>query len=149
MLIDQPIADCPDNEWKQCIGSASNPGRSAQTLARAIQTGFFRDQPASKLLLVPASGRRHQLRVHLQSRGHPIVGDATYANDSDWPLGDARNPPRMYLHAYILKIHLGAQVGLKVLRAPDPFDGILQSVHDAPASIETLLGQQGFGLIEA
>ena len=33
----------------------------------------------SRLALWPATGRTHQLRVHLQAIGHPIVGDALYA----------------------------------------------------------------------
>ena len=33
----------------------------------------------SRLALWPATGRTHQLRVHLQAIGHPIVGDLLYA----------------------------------------------------------------------
>jgi tRNA pseudouridine32 synthase/23S rRNA pseudouridine746 synthase len=33
----------------------------------------------TRLLLNPLTGRTHQLRVHLQALGHPILGDALYA----------------------------------------------------------------------
>jgi tRNA pseudouridine32 synthase/23S rRNA pseudouridine746 synthase len=51
------------------------------------------------LLLEPLTGRTHQLRVHLQAIGHPIVGDALYGTDE---------PPaqsgRLLLHASALAL---------------------------------------------
>ncbi|HXU93171.1 MAG TPA: RNA pseudouridine synthase, partial [Gallionella sp.] len=41
--------------------------------------------------LEPVTGRSHQLRVHMSSIGHPILGDSLY--------GDARSAPRLLLHA--------------------------------------------------
>ncbi len=46
----------------------------------------------TRLLLEPLTGRTHQLRVHLQAIGHPIVGDPLYA-----PLPS--QAPRLMLHA--------------------------------------------------
>lgn len=43
---------------------------------------------------IPYTGRRHQIRVHLYSIGHPIVGDLLYGD-----LKDQRGFKRMYLHA--------------------------------------------------
>lgn len=40
------------------------------------------------------TGRTHQIRVHLASIGHPVVGDATYGGDRP-----SLRPPRMFLHA--------------------------------------------------
>ncbi|MDR2613868.1 MAG: RNA pseudouridine synthase, partial [Candidatus Accumulibacter sp.] len=34
---------------------------------------------ASRVALVPETGRTHQLRVHMQALGHPILGDPLYA----------------------------------------------------------------------
>lgn len=39
------------------------------------------------------TGRTHQIRLHLQAEGHPVLGDATYGRHTD------RDPPRMALHA--------------------------------------------------
>ena len=51
----------------------------------------------TKVLLIPWSGRRHQLRIHMALLGHGIVGDPTYRRKKR-----NRNFPRMYLHAYRL-----------------------------------------------
>ncbi|RVU37660.1 RNA pseudouridine synthase [Rheinheimera riviphila] len=50
--------------------------------------------------LFPVTGRAHQLRVHLQSIGHPILGDALYAHRE--ALAAA---PRLLLHAMVLELN--------------------------------------------
>ncbi|KKS25156.1 MAG: hypothetical protein A3G02_03425 [Candidatus Yanofskybacteria bacterium RIFCSPLOWO2_12_FULL_44_13b] len=53
----------------------------------------------SLLDVSPKTGRTHQIRVHLKSIGHPIVGDFVYA-PKDWPLPEGLN--HLFLHAYKL-----------------------------------------------
>jgi tRNA pseudouridine32 synthase/23S rRNA pseudouridine746 synthase len=53
-----------------------------------------RSPATTRLALEPVTGRTHQLRVHLQAIGHPILGDALYAPE---PAG-----PRLLLHASAL-----------------------------------------------
>ena len=48
----------------------------------------------TRLELEPVTGRSHQLRVHLQAIGHPIVGDELYA-----PVDVVAASPRLLLHA--------------------------------------------------
>lgn len=48
----------------------------------------------SRVALTPATGRTHQLRIHMQALGHPIIGDPLYA---DAPA--KAKAPRLYLHA--------------------------------------------------
>jgi tRNA pseudouridine32 synthase / 23S rRNA pseudouridine746 synthase len=55
--------------------------------------------PATRVALEPVTGRSHQLRVHLQALGHPIVGDELYANAA--ALAAA---PRLLLHACVLEL---------------------------------------------
>ncbi|MES2977018.1 MAG: RluA family pseudouridine synthase [Pseudomonadota bacterium] len=50
--------------------------------------------PTTRLLLEPLTGRSHQLRVHLQSIGHPILGDRLYAEPA---IAEAAG--RLLLHA--------------------------------------------------
>ncbi len=59
------------------------------------ETGFDKLSPNglenTRIELEPVTGRSHQLRVHLASIGHPILGDALY--------GDVASAPRLLLHA--------------------------------------------------
>lgn len=65
-------------------------GKSAQTLWQVIQ----RSEETTRVLLTPITGRSHQLRVHMQALGYPIMGDPFYAE------GDARDKvDRLLLHA--------------------------------------------------
>ncbi|MDA7966361.1 MAG: RNA pseudouridine synthase, partial [Ruegeria sp.] len=48
--------------------------------------------------LFPKTGRSHQLRVHMQALGHPILGDPFYAE------GAARDFPRLMLHSEELRL---------------------------------------------
>jgi tRNA pseudouridine32 synthase/23S rRNA pseudouridine746 synthase len=53
-------------------------GKASVTRWRCL--GFDAGTHTSRLELEPHTGRSHQLRVHLQAIGHPIVGDALYAS---------------------------------------------------------------------
>ena len=68
-------------------------GQSSQTRWRCVQA-LGGQAPASRLVLQALTGRSHQLRVHLQHLGHPILGDALYGQ----PLA-AQRAPRLLLHA--------------------------------------------------
>jgi tRNA pseudouridine32 synthase/23S rRNA pseudouridine746 synthase len=69
------------------------------------------------LEVTPITGRRHQIRVHLYSIGHPILGDTRYGHDR--PVGGAR---RLMLHASELDLADGLAI-----RAGPPAD-ILEAV---------------------
>ena len=61
----------------------------------------------------PETGRSHQLRVHLKSIGHPILGDRFY--------GDASAAPRLMLHAARLSLRHPDDGATQVFEAPLPF----------------------------
>jgi len=68
-------------------------GQPSQTRWRCVAHGDG-PSPTSRLELQPITGRSHQLRVHMQALGHPILGDALYA-----PPDTAAAAPRLLLHA--------------------------------------------------
>jgi tRNA pseudouridine32 synthase/23S rRNA pseudouridine746 synthase len=92
--IDLPlIADWP-NRPRQKIDPAK--GKPSLTRYRLLAYDLARD--ASRLELEPVTGRAHQLRVHLQALGHPILGDALYASPEVCAQSD-----RLLLHATSLR----------------------------------------------
>jgi tRNA pseudouridine32 synthase/23S rRNA pseudouridine746 synthase len=89
-------------------------GRESVTHWRALA----RDprQGTTRLALDPHTGRTHQLRVHLQAVGHPIVGDALYA-----PPAVQSAAERLLLHATHLQlVHPGTGDGVS-FESPAPF----------------------------
>ncbi|NVK17291.1 MAG: RNA pseudouridine synthase [Methylocystaceae bacterium] len=71
-------------------------GKPAQTRWKVLERG----EGQTRLLLIPITGRSHQLRVHCLSMGHPIVGDRFYAPPAVIALSD-----RLCLHAAKLEIN--------------------------------------------
>lgn len=61
------------------------------------------------------TGRTHQIRVHMKSLNHPILGDATYGNSTD-------GIDRQMLHAYRLKFTHPISKKEMVVTAPIPED---------------------------
>jgi tRNA pseudouridine32 synthase / 23S rRNA pseudouridine746 synthase len=89
--IDLPlIVDWP-NRPRQMVCHAT--GRPAQTDWRMVRN----EGTTARMRLSPHTGRSHQLRVHMLSLGHVILGDPIYAE------GPAADFPRMMLHSEELR----------------------------------------------
>ena len=108
------IADWP-NRPRQMVDHLT--GKPALTrwsvLSREIAADGTR---CARLALSPETGRSHQLRVHLQAIGHPILGDALYADEA----AQARTS-RLLLHAEALSlVHPATSDELRI-ESPPPF----------------------------
>jgi 23S rRNA pseudouridine1911/1915/1917 synthase len=102
--IEAPVARHPQDRKRMAISAA---GRSARTDAEVVA----RFDSVDLLRLELHTGRTHQIRVHLEHVGHPIVGDPVYAGGGSRRIsGPARrgalhleqNTPRQALHAAAL-----------------------------------------------
>ncbi|MDO9482891.1 MAG: RluA family pseudouridine synthase [Hydrogenophaga sp.] len=71
---------------------------------------------ATRVELEPVTGRTHQLRVHLQASGHPIVGDALYATPDQQALSK-----RLLLHADMLELPHPVTGQMLRFHSPCPF----------------------------
>ena len=87
--IDLPLAADWPQRPRQIVDHVH--GKPSLTRYRVLQRDA--QDHTTRLLLQPLTGRSHQLRVHLQAIGHPIVGDALYA------------PPEMAAHHDRLMLH--------------------------------------------
>lgn len=88
-VIDLPIAADADNRPKYKICHAT--GKASLTEFRVIARDLATN--STRLLLHPITGRSHQLRLHLQAIGHPILGCDFYGGEF------AQAAPRLLLHA--------------------------------------------------
>ena len=91
--IELPIATDWPNRPKQMI--CEERGKHALTRFEVLNRGDNR----SLVKLMPVTGRSHQLRIHMQSLGHPIIGCDMYAHPEALEASD-----RLLLHATRLKL---------------------------------------------
>jgi tRNA pseudouridine32 synthase/23S rRNA pseudouridine746 synthase len=109
-LIDLPIAR--DFARPPRYGIDPVAGRPSQTRWRVLDRGTS----STRLEVVPLTGRSHQIRLHLATLGHPILGDPLYADPA--ALAAA---PRLCLHATDLSIHHPADDQPTRWHSPCPF----------------------------
>ena len=93
----------PTRAEKAEVSTTSRAGR------RCIAADTVRN--CSRVELEPVTGRTHQLRVHMQALGHPMLGDTLYATPEALALSD-----RLQLHARTLLI-------------PHPVSGVQMEFH--------------------
>ncbi len=70
----------------------------------------------TRLELEPVTGRTHQLRVHLQALGHPMLGDALYAAPDQQAMAN-----RLLLHAHWLSLPHPVRGQTLIFHSPCPF----------------------------
>jgi 23S rRNA pseudouridine1911/1915/1917 synthase len=122
--IDAPIMETKSLKCR--IARHGEPGQSALTTFRVLQT----NGTGSLLELRIHTGRKHQIRVHLASRGHAICGDPLY--------GARTNPAgRLCLHAHALRLpHPVTRVMIEVQSPlPPALANIVKAWTRTPSSL--------------
>jgi len=110
--IDLPlIADWP-NRPRQMVDFVQ--GKPALTHLLVLSHDAASD--TTRVRLVPETGRSHQLRVHLQAIGHPILGDDLYA-----PPDILAKAPRLLLHAAALGFQHPVSGAWLIVKSEPPF----------------------------
>ena len=102
--ITAPLAPDPDNHLKMILSpEGALPGsKYAETLYSVLKsTAPDASVPASLVMLRLKTGRTHQIRVHMASLGHPLLGDSLYHLSDTSDLFS-----RAALHAWKLKFQL-------------------------------------------
>ena len=92
-------------------------GAQTRTDVEPRRKGMLNGRPVTLVHLYPHTGRRHQLRAHLDHIGHRIVGDVAYGGDS--------SVERMMLHACALT--LSSPVDIQVL-LPSSFENKIEPI---------------------
>ncbi|WP_435504972.1 RluA family pseudouridine synthase [Variovorax sp. RHLX14] len=110
--VDAPIGRDPRNRLRMAVVDlARHPGKTARTLIERLDG--HADGVAVRCTL--ETGRTHQIRVHMASIGHPLVGDALYGG------APAAGLSRQALHAFRLAfVHPMTQEPMTFLSPPPP-----------------------------
>jgi 23S rRNA pseudouridine1911/1915/1917 synthase len=121
-IIDAPLGPDPVEPSRRAVVER---GQSARTQYRVIEQ--YGDE-AALLEVRIFTGRTHQIRVHMEAIGHPVLGDTMYGHASD--LID-----RQALHAARLGFTLASNGAWREFEAPLP--------DDMCAAVETLRERHG------
>lgn len=89
-------------------------GKTASTTYQVLHYDAASD--TTRVMLQPYTGRSHQLRIHLQAIGHPIVGDMLYAGGHSRDRGE-----RLMLHACSLEFSHPVNGQMCVFACPASF----------------------------
>ena len=102
------IVDWPNRPRQMVCHETGKPALTGWRVLKASDA-------ESRVRLMPKTGRSHQLRVHMQALGHPILGDPFYAD------GNARDHDRLMLHSEELRLrHPDGGIGM-TFRQKAPF----------------------------
>ncbi|XP_043509014.1 RNA pseudouridylate synthase domain-containing protein 1-like isoform X2 [Frieseomelitta varia] len=141
LIIDKAIGiDVREKEGnhKMCISDSlfCEKPKNSYTILIVLEKGFRNGKPATKVLLCPATGRRHQLRVHCSYIGHTVIGDYTYSERKDI------EPYRTFLHSF--RLILNNDIENLDVRSTDPFVASDPKNQWSPTNVARILDEDIF-----
>ncbi len=85
LVIDAPLGkdEASRVAIKDCVRPDGAPARTEIWLESSTASAGESSPPVSRLRVIPHTGRKHQIRIHLAHLGHPLVGDKLYGGDED------------------------------------------------------------------
>jgi 23S rRNA pseudouridine955/2504/2580 synthase len=122
-MIELPLAKQPGSGGEK-MHVDEKEGLPARTRYRVVEQAGNR---AAWVELQPFTGRTHQLRVHMEAIGHPIVGDGKYGGPDAFLTGSISR--KLHLHARRLRIDHpdGGQIDVTAA-LPDHFAASMASL---------------------
>jgi 23S rRNA pseudouridine1911/1915/1917 synthase len=123
-VIDKPIGIVASSIKRSTAAQKMKELKEAITEYEVIKVFEWGKEKLTLLRVFPKTGRTHQIRVHLASIGHPIVGDKIYGRKKE------KIAVRLFLHAYLLEF-------------PSPNGTTLRLEADLPEDLERFLKEIG------
>lgn len=121
-IIEAPLAADPQDPRRRAVVEG---GQSARSQYRVLEQ--YGDEAALVKVQI-FTGRTHQIRVHMQAVGHPVVGDFLYGQTSP-------RIARQALHAWRLGFTLASTGEWRIFEAPVPDD-----IRDAVDALRSEFG---------
>lgn len=131
-VIDSAIERDPRNPLRFSVG-AGGRAKPASTHIKCIQSTEIKGKPFSWVACRLKTGRTHQIRVHMESIGFPLIGDPLYRNKLPKPKEDGsvlNSFNRQALHA--------SRLGLIHPRTGEPQEWFAEPPQDFIALMEEL-----------
>ncbi len=120
--IDAPlVVDWPQRPKSKVCWETGKPSLTRWRVAQPAHMASGHMPTHTRLDLEPVTGRSHQLRVHLLSIGHPILGDPLYGADFQNCAAVAQSASRLLLHASHLRLPHPAHETDMEWTSPPPF----------------------------
>ncbi|GAA7419356.1 RNA pseudouridine synthase [Helicobacter pylori] len=132
IIIDKPILTPKNIQKDLCIRSKISPlGKPSITLVEPLSYNPFLD--ISLLKITPLTGRTHQIRLHLSSVNHRIVGEGLYGvmdeNAREYlQLKRENNAPLLMLHASSLEFEFKKAIYKITSQTPERFMPFLKDL---------------------
>lgn len=123
-VIDKPIGIIASSIKRSTAAQKMKELKEAITEYEVIKVFEWQKEKLTLLRVSPKTGRTHQIRVHLASIGHPVVGDKIYGRKKE------KIAVRLFLHAYLLEF-------------PSPNGTTLRLEVDLPEDLERFLKERG------
>lgn len=124
-VIDAPIGRHMNERTRMSVHQAVS-ARGAKTTYRTLGS----DDGASLLECELHTGRTHQIRVHLKTIGHPVVGDATYGTGASHDLAEKLGIDFLCLHAWKLSFESPTKKKVSVVcPLPEKFSKTLKKLE--------------------
>ena len=117
-IIDAPIGRSSGDRTKMAVFHAVQSRREARTTYRTLAVSAARD--AALLCCDLHTGRTHQVRVHLKTIEHPILGDEDYGTKWSRDLSGKYRIESLCLHAWKLKFRSPEDDATHALVSPPP-----------------------------
>lgn len=114
-LVDAPLQKNILNSGERMV-RVNADGKPSKTRFDIVET--FKG--ATLIKAMPITGRTHQIRVHAQHAGFPLLGDDKYGNKDDIDWHRSFGLRRLFLHASEVSFRLPDQTKPMVVKAPLP-----------------------------
>jgi 23S rRNA pseudouridine1911/1915/1917 synthase len=134
-MIDAPISRSPVQRTKMSVLGVASSARPAKTTYRTLATNAGKTVALLECDL--HTGRTHQIRVHLQAIGHPILGDDTYTTTASDRLSKELQVQNLCLHARMIQFVSPADKGMHCIEAPVP-ETLRNALRNARIDYEVL-----------
>ena len=138
-IIDQPLLKYTLTSGERRV-KIDPTGKPSQTYIKVLASFYINDKVISLVQASPKTGRTHQIRVHMASIGHALLGDDKYQTHKQADWASSAGIGRLCLHAWRLHLPVSADRSVSFTAdIPDDMASLiaLSDWQAAPLSVDS------------